>query len=93
VAAQSKACVYCLSLPEIAGSNPVGGMDVSSCECCLWSGKDVCDGPIPRLEESYRVCVCASLSVIRCNNNPLHLQCVRRRGETKKETNIVVGSN
>jgi len=32
----------------------------------------LCDGQIPRPEESYRVC--ALVSVIRCNNNPLHLQ-------------------
>jgi len=34
------------------------------------------------------VCVCVSFSVIRCNNNPLHLQWVRRhrsRQERKKE--------
>jgi hypothetical protein len=31
------------------------------------------------------VCVCVSLSVIRCNNNPVPLQWVDRRGETKKE--------
>ena len=29
--------------------------------------------------------MCVSLSVIRCNNNPLHLQWVGRRGQTKKE--------
>jgi hypothetical protein len=42
------------------------------CECCVLSGRDLCDGPIPRPEESYRVCI--SLSAIRCNGNPLHLQ-------------------
>ena len=44
---------------------------------------------IPRTEETYRVCVCVcvcvSMSVIRHKNNPLHLQCVGRRGQTKKE--------
>jgi hypothetical protein len=24
------------------------------CECCVLSGKGLCDGPIPRPEESYR---------------------------------------
>jgi hypothetical protein len=43
-----------------------------SCECCVLSGRDLCDGPIPRPEESYRVCM--SLSAIRSNGNPLHLQ-------------------
>ena len=37
------------------------------CECCVLSGKGPCEGPIPRPEESYRVCV--SLSVIKCNSN------------------------
>ena len=48
----------------------------SSCACCVLSGTGLCDGPIPRPEESYRVdvsvCVCVSLSVIGHNNNPLH---------------------
>jgi hypothetical protein len=34
-----------------------------SCECCVLSGRGLCDGPIPRTEESYRVCVC----VIECD--------------------------
>jgi hypothetical protein len=29
------------------------------------------------------VCVCVSLSVISCNNNPLHLRRVGRSGQTK----------
>jgi len=35
------------------------------------------------------VCVCVSLSVIRCNNNPLHVQLVSRRGQTKKERKVI----
>jgi hypothetical protein len=27
------------------------------CERCVFSGRGLCDGPIPRPEESYRVCV------------------------------------
>jgi len=34
-----------------------------SCERCLLSGRGLCEKPIPRLEESYRVCVC----VIGCD--------------------------
>jgi len=30
---------------------------MSVCECCVLSGRNLCDGPIARLEESYRVCV------------------------------------
>jgi hypothetical protein len=47
------------------------------------SGRGVCDGPNPGLEESYRARV--SLSVIRCNNNLLLLQRVGRSGQTRKE--------
>ena len=38
---------------------PPGAWMFVSCECCLLSGGGLCDGPIPRPEESYRVwCVC-----------------------------------
>jgi len=30
------------------------------------------------------VCVCVSLSVIRCNSNPLNLQCVGKKCQTKE---------
>ena len=53
---------------------------------CLYSG------PIPRPQRSHRVCVCVcvlacmSLGVIRCNNNPLHLQSVgRKRPELERK--------
>jgi hypothetical protein len=45
------------SLAEIASLNPIGGIDV----CLLFMRyRDLCDGPIPRPEESdrARVCVC-----------------------------------
>ena len=60
-----------------------------SCECCLLSGRGLCEKPIPRLEESYRVCVCVSLGVIRCSNYVLHLQCVGRRDQTKQKVNLL----
>jgi hypothetical protein len=41
-------------LPGIAGSNPAGCMDVS-CECCALSGRGLCNGPISRPEDAYRV--------------------------------------
>jgi hypothetical protein len=44
-----------------------------SCECCVLSGRGFCDGLITHPEESYRV-LCVSLSVIKDNSNPLHLQ-------------------
>ena len=55
VTARSKAWVYGRSPVEIAGSNPTGGMDVC-CECCVLSGRGLCDGLITRPEESYRLC-------------------------------------
>jgi len=61
VAARSKTWVCGRSLAAIAGSNPTGGMNV----CVLWVlcvVRSFCEGPIPRPEESYRVC----LYVIEC---------------------------
>jgi len=59
---------------------PPGVIDASLfCKCCVLSGGGLCDGQITRPEESHRVCVCVSLSVIRCDSNPLHLQWVGRR--------------
>ena len=37
---------------------PPGALMSVSCECCVLSGRGLCDGPIPRPEESYRVWVC-----------------------------------
>jgi hypothetical protein len=67
-----------------------------SCECCVLSGKGLCDGLIPRPEESYRVCVCVcvcvrerereSVSVMRCSSTSLYLQRVGR-SHTKTDRN------
>jgi hypothetical protein len=38
----------------IAGSNSAWNKDVC-CEWCVLSGSGLCDGPIPRTEESYRL--------------------------------------
>ena len=53
VAARSKAWVCGRSLDGILGS-PARDMDVC-CECCVLSGRGLCDGPITRPEESYRL--------------------------------------
>jgi hypothetical protein len=37
---------------------PQGACMPVSCECCVLSGRGLCDGPFPRSEESYRVCMC-----------------------------------
>ena len=36
-------------------SNPTGVMDVFCCECCVLSGRGLCDEQITRPEESYRL--------------------------------------
>jgi hypothetical protein len=54
VSARSKAYVCGRWLAGIVGSNTAGGMDVC-CECCVLSGRDVCDCVIIRPEESFRV--------------------------------------
>jgi hypothetical protein len=37
--------------------NPTGGMTVC-CECRVLSCRGICDGPVTRPEESYRLWVC-----------------------------------
>ena len=54
VPAWSKAQVCGRSPAEIVGSNPTGGMDVC-CECCVLSGRGLCDELITRPEESYQL--------------------------------------
>ena len=56
VVARFKSCVYSISLPGIADSNPVRGMSV----CLLWllcmlSGRGLCVWLITRPDESYRL--------------------------------------
>ena len=52
MAARSKAWVWYRSPAEIVVSNPTGGIDVF-CECCVLSGKGLCDELITRPEESW----------------------------------------
>jgi hypothetical protein len=51
VAVWSKASVCGRSLTRIVGSNPT----IPNCECCVLSGRGLCDELIPRPEESYWV--------------------------------------
>ena len=46
------------SAAEIVGSNPTGAMDVClsvCCDCCVLSGRGLCDGLITHPEESYKL--------------------------------------
>jgi len=54
VAARSKAWIYGRSLAGIVSSNPAGGVGVCV-ECCVLSGRGLCDGLITRPEKSYRL--------------------------------------
>ena len=54
VAARSKAWICGLPLTGIVGTNTADGMDIY-CECCVLSGRGLCDGLITRLDESYRL--------------------------------------
>ena len=62
VAVWSKARVCGRLVAANTGSNPAGSMSVC-CECCVLSGRGLCDGLIPRPEESYRLCVCVCVCV------------------------------
>ena len=56
VAARSKALVCGHSPAEIVGSNPTGETWIFvCCECCVLSGKGLCDELITRPEESYQL--------------------------------------
>jgi hypothetical protein len=57
VAARSKACVCGRLVAEIVGSNPSRIIDVCR-DCCVMSGRNICDGPISCPEESNSVCWC-----------------------------------
>ena len=47
--------VHSRSLAGTASSNTAGGMVSVSGKCCVLSGRGLCDGPIPRPEEPYRL--------------------------------------
>jgi hypothetical protein len=61
------------------------------CVCvCVFSGIGLCDGPIPRPEESDRVSVyvlvCVLLDVTKRNNSPLLLELVGTKRSYKKQS-------
>ena len=58
MAARSKASVFGRSTVEVVVSNPTRGMDVClfvCCDCCVLSGRGLCDGLITRPDRSYRL--------------------------------------
>ena len=55
VAARSKTQVCGLSPAEIVGSNPTGERMFVCFECCVLSGRGLCEELITRPEESYRL--------------------------------------
>ena len=73
VAERSKTMVYGRSLAGIAGSNPAGAWISVFCECCVLSGRGLCDVPIPRPKESYRLwCVTVCNVGISRTRRPWH---------------------
>jgi hypothetical protein len=57
VAVRSKAWVCSRWLAGIVGPNAARAWMYLSCECCVLSGRGLCDELITRSEESYRLCV------------------------------------
>jgi hypothetical protein len=56
LAARSNSWLCDRSPAEIVGSNPTGGAWMSfCCDCCVLSGRGLCDKPFTRPEESYRL--------------------------------------
>jgi len=56
-----------------------------SYECCVLSGRGLCDRPISHPGESYSVCVCVCVSSVARDKIPLHLQWVSWRNQRRKE--------
>jgi hypothetical protein len=57
-----------------------------SCECCVLSGRGLCDEPIPRPEESYRLWCVSQCDQKELKTSTLKLETgVGRRGRLKKK--------
>jgi hypothetical protein len=67
VAARSKALVCSRALAGIVGSNPTEGVDVYLLYSVL-SVRGLCDGPIPRPEQSYRLWRVSECDKMKINN-------------------------
>jgi hypothetical protein len=56
------------------------------CECCVLSGRGLCDELITRPEESYQVCGVCFIECTQVQQQPSTLTTIRqKRGHTKKE--------
>ena len=66
MAARSKAWICGPSIFGNVASNSAGGMSVLSVVCCQVEVYATGQSPVQRIPT---VCVCVSLSVIRCNSN------------------------
>jgi hypothetical protein len=66
---------------------PPGAWMFASCECCVLSGRGLCDRPIPLPEESYRLWYVSECDQVKINNLDTYCEQVGRRGkdyETKR---------
>jgi hypothetical protein len=52
-----------------------------SCECCVLSGTGLCDGPIPRPEESYRLWCVFECDQVKIKTLYAYYEQVGRRGK------------
>ena len=87
VAARSKAWVCGRSPAEIVGSNPTGGMDVC-CECCVLSGRGLCDELITRPGESYRLWCVVGCDLENLKNEEAMTRVGSQRHSKKKQAHI-----
>jgi hypothetical protein len=59
-----------------------------SCDCCELSGRGLCDGLIPRPEESYRLWCVSECDQVKINNLDTYSEYVEEGRTTKRnETN------
>jgi hypothetical protein len=52
-----------------------------SCDCCVLSGRGLCDGPTPRPEESYRLWCVSECNQVKINNFYTYCEQVGTRGK------------
>jgi hypothetical protein len=55
-----------------------------SCECCVLSGRGLCDGLIPRPEESYRLWCVSECDKVKINNLDTYCEWVEEGRATKR---------